>query len=119
MVNSYRDLDVWNRSMELVEMVYLISKELPDTERFGLITQMQRAAVSIPSNIAEGYGRGGGNYRSHVLIAKGSLMELETQLELCVRLQLIKKDRVLDCWKASQDVGRMLTKLSLALVRKK
>lgn len=118
MIDSYRDLDVWNRAMELVESVYRITRELPDNERFGLISQMQRSAVSIPSNIAEGYGRGGGDYRRHVLIAKGSLMELETQLELCVRLELIKREQVVPCWKISQSVGKMLTKLAISLKQK-
>jgi four helix bundle protein len=79
---------------------------MPDNERFGLTSQMQRAAVSVPSNIAEGYGRGGGDYRRFVLIARGSLMELGTQLELAVRLDLAKRDQVAAAWPLAQDVGR-------------
>lgn len=112
---SYRDLDVWQRSMELVESVYNLCKSLPVEERFGLISQMQRAAVSIPSNLAEGYGRGGKDYRRFVLIARGSLMEVETQLELTVRLGMIERDAVKDPWRFAQDVGKMLNRLSASL----
>jgi four helix bundle protein len=114
---GYRDLDVWQKAMKLVEAVYCIGRDMPDSERFGLTSQMQRAAVSVPSNIAEGYGRGGGDYRRFVLIARGSLMELETQLELAVRLGLAKRDQVAAAWPLTQDVGRMLTRLAAALHR--
>jgi four helix bundle protein len=67
---GYRDLDVWQNAMKLVEAVYCIGRDMPDKERFGLTSQMQRAAVSVPSNIAEGHGRGGGDYRRFVLIAR-------------------------------------------------
>ncbi|WLD11854.1 four helix bundle protein [Planctellipticum variicoloris] len=112
---SYRDLDVWQKSMELVELVYEICRQLPSNEKYGLISQMQRAAVSVPSNIAEGFGLGAGGYRRHVLIARGSLMELEVQLELAVRLKLIDRKPVADTWPIAQNVGQMLTKLALSL----
>lgn len=111
---GYRDLDVWQKAMKLVEAVYHVGRDMPDNERYGLISQMQRAAVSVPSNIAEGYGRGG-DYRRFVLIARGSLMELETQLELSVRLGLAPRDQVAAAWPLTQDVGRMLTRLAAAL----
>jgi four helix bundle protein len=95
-INNYRDLEVWQRSMQLAESIYILSKRLPDTEKFGLQTQLQRAAISIPSNIAEGYGRGRGDYRRHLSIARGSLLEVETQIELCVRLQLITREDVVE-----------------------
>ncbi len=76
--------------MGLVELVYRLSNNLPIEEKFGLIAQMCRAAVSIPSNIAEGYGRqASGEYRHHLSIARGSLLELETQLILCQRLDFL------------------------------
>jgi four helix bundle protein len=91
---GYRQLEVWKRSMELVQLVYALTHELPDVERFGLISQSQRAAVSIPANIAEGYGCGGRTYRRHVEIARGSLMEVEVYLELFVKLEFITRKRV-------------------------
>jgi four helix bundle protein len=86
-VRSYKDLVVWERSMELARKVYLASGRLPETERFGLVAQLRRGAVSIPSNIAEGYGRQAtGDYRHHLSIARGATLELETQVLLCERL---------------------------------
>ena len=74
-------LDVWKDSMRLARDVYRVSTSFPDSERFGLTTQIRRCAVSVPSNIAEGAGRGGRKeYAHHLRIARGSLMELDTQL---------------------------------------
>lgn len=87
-LSSYQDLLVWQRSMGLVETVYRMTRELPVQEQWGLTAQMRRAAVSVPSNIAEGYGRHAtGDYRHHLGIARGSLVELETQVLLCRRLE--------------------------------
>jgi four helix bundle protein len=81
-MKSYRDLIVWQKSMSLVTEVYKLTRQLPDEERFGLISQIKRSSVSIPSNIAEGYGR---NYRNDYIrflqISRGSLYECQTQLE--------------------------------------
>jgi four helix bundle protein len=69
---SYKDLLVWQKSMEIVAQVYRITRELPAAEQWGLVSQMRRAAVSVPSNIAEGYGRQAtGEYRHHLLISRG------------------------------------------------
>jgi four helix bundle protein len=74
-------LDVWKDSMRLARDVYRVSASFPDSERFGLTTQIRRCAVSVPSKIAEGAGRGGRKeYAHHLRIARGSLMELDTQL---------------------------------------
>lgn len=98
--------------MELVEAVYRLSQGLPDTEKYGLTSQIQRAAVSIPANIAEGYGRSHrGDYLRHLSIARGSLMELETHLTLTVRLEMIDRNEVLPAWQLSQEVGKMLTEM--------
>ena len=86
-IRSVRDLRVWQVGMELSISCYRLTKGFPSDERYGLISQIRRASVSVPANIAEGYGRGnpGDNHR-HLSIAQGSLKELETLLELAVRL---------------------------------
>lgn len=86
-LESYKDLIIWQKSMELVEEIYKLTKLFPKNETYGLAQQMQRAAVSIPSNIAEGYKRNHlPEYIQFLSIANGSSAELETQLELCKRL---------------------------------
>lgn len=80
-ITSYKDLTVWQKSIDLVNEIYVVTKKLPKTETFGLISQMQRSAVAIPSNIAEGFGRKGSKeFIQFLHIALGSLLELETQL---------------------------------------
>lgn len=93
MYRKYQDLRVWNNAMQLVEYVYRLTSNYPDSEKYGLVSQMRRAAVSIPSNIAEGNGRGSDkDYRRFLTIARGSLMELETQTILSARLGFIQND---------------------------
>ena len=90
MVWSYRELIVWQKAMALAEASYAIADELPDIERFGLASQMRRSAVSVASNIAEGHERRSrADYRRFIAISCGSLAELETQLELSLRLYAI------------------------------
>jgi four helix bundle protein len=87
MVTSFRDLEVWRLGLDLVETIYRCSSEFPKSETYGLAAQMRSAAVSIPSNIAEGQARASSKEFLHFLsIALGSLAELETQLELTSRL---------------------------------
>ncbi len=89
-INTYRDLIVWQKSMTFVTEVYLITKSFPSTENFGLISQIRRSAISIPSNIAEGYGRKStGDYIRFLQIAVGSLFELQTQIEIAFNLLYI------------------------------
>ena len=115
-IRTYRNLDVWQRAIELVESVYLLTAKFPPTEKFGLTSQIQRAAVSIAANIAEGYGRSHrGDYLHHLSISRGSLMEVETHLTLAARLKLVSRQDVIAAWKLSQQVGQMLTKLIAAL----
>lgn len=84
---SYRELSVWQRSMDLTVAVYDVAKALPADERYGLGSQLKRAAVSVPANIAEGYGRTHrGGYLRHLSIARGSLSEVETLLAIAVRV---------------------------------
>jgi four helix bundle protein len=109
---GYRQLRVWQDAMTLVEFTFQITKGLPEEQRFCLASQMQRASVSIPSNIAEGHAkRSSKDYNRHLKIAAGSLAELETQLELTVRLGFAKSEDIRPAWAASQRVARMLSRL--------
>ena len=90
---SYRDLRVRRIGMDLVETVYDLTRGFPPDERYGLVGQMRRAAVSIPSNIAEGHARRyRKEYRQHLSVALASLAELETQVEIALRLQYIANE---------------------------
>jgi len=87
-MNSYQDLIVWKKSFSLCKLVYGLTDQFPDSEKFGLISQIRRAAVSIPSNIAEGYSRHSSKeFRQYIGIALGSSSELETQLLLSSELK--------------------------------
>jgi four helix bundle protein len=108
-VENFKDLLVWQKSMDLVEAVYLLSSKLPREETFGLAAQMRRAAVSIPSNIAEGQQRRGPREFLHFLsVAIGSLGELETQLLLTVRLQYLTESDVAATIELSHECQRMV-----------
>jgi len=92
-IRSYKDLIAWQRGMDLVTLVYRVSARFPADERFGLISQIRRAAVSVPSNIAEGYGRGSrDDYHRFLRLARGSLFEVETQALIAHQLEFITKD---------------------------
>ena len=83
-MKRYRDLIVWQKGVDMVVGIYDVTRLLPDEEKWGLVSQMRRCAISIPSNIAEGYGRGATrDYSRFLKIAAGSCNELETQLEIC------------------------------------
>jgi len=118
MVNSYRDLLVWQRGMDLVESVYQVTRSFPRHEVYGLTAQLRRAAVSVPSNIAEGHGRRHlGDYLHHLSIANGSLFELETHLLLAQRLTYVLPAEAETASRLSGEVGRMLAGLARALRR--
>jgi four helix bundle protein len=115
MVKSYRDLRVWEKSMDLVVESYRVSRLLPKTEMFGLISQIQRAAVSVPANIAEGHGREHlGDYLRHLSIARGSLMELETHMLIIGRLYL-HADEATRALEMVREIDRMLSGLTKKL----
>jgi four helix bundle protein len=115
-IKSYRDLLVWQKSMDLVAESYMLSARLPKTETYGLASQIQRAAVSIPANIAEGHGREHlGGYVHHLSVANGSLMELETHLLLCARLSYIPPNEVEGLLERTGEVSRMLSGLTRSL----
>jgi len=93
--NNYKNLDVWKESRKLVSIVYLLTKEFPVDEKFGLTSQIKRASISIPSNIAEGLGRNSKKEtRQFCFIAKGSLYEVETQLYLALDLGFIQEKQI-------------------------
>jgi len=111
-VKSHKDLVVWQKSMALAVMIYDIVKLMPRNEQYGMTSQMQRAACSIPSNIAEGNARGTRkDYARFVGIAFGSLAELETQLDLIVRVGLLSSTTTAPAESLVREVGRMLTSL--------
>lgn len=104
---DHKDLEVWKQSMDMVESVYTLTQGFPETEKFGLTSQMRRSAVSIVSNIAEGAARKGDKELSHFInIAIGSLSELETQYLIAMRLEFIEKEVVLE--KQLTDVKKLL-----------
>ena len=113
---SYKDLDGWQKAMELAERCYRITDRFPKAEQFGLTIQIRRAAVSIASNIAEGHNRRTRQaYANFVSIALGSQAELETQLELAVRLGLLDRAAAEPVIALAGDVGRILHGLSRVL----
>lgn len=92
-MKTYRDLIVWQKSMDLVVLIYEQTKQFPKEEAYNLTSQIKRSAVSVPSNIAEGYGRNSsGDYIRFLQIASGSLYELQTQLEISLRLGYINHE---------------------------
>jgi four helix bundle protein len=111
-IRSFKDLIVWQRSMDLAVRIYGITQKLPASEQFGLTSQLRRAAVSIPSNIAEGYGRQStGNYRQFLSISRGSLMEIETQINICDRLKYVAQSDTENIFKEIIEISKMLTSL--------
>ncbi len=112
MSGSYRDLRVWQRAMDLVVSVYCATQEFPREELYGLTSQMRRASVSIPSNIAEGKGRSTDRDRALFFChARGSLLELETQILIAQRLLYLSPLRAEALMKISAELGRMLNSL--------
>ena len=115
-VRSYRDLIAWQKAMDLVAGVYRVTEAFPAREQFGLSNQMRRASVSIPSNIAEGQGRGTTKDYVHFLhISRGSLQELETQLLLAQRLSFAGESDVQRLLSVCDEVSRLVSGLINAL----
>ena len=119
MLQSYRDLEVWKRSLLLVADVYRVTRRLPPEERFGLTSQMRRAAVSVTCNIAEGYGRTTrGEYLNHLSIARGSLYEVEALSELCRTLAFLRSEDLVEVEDHLRQMRSMLRRLMGALRKK-
>lgn len=108
----YRDLVVWQKAMALARNLYRETEQLPKQETYGLQSQMRRAVVSIPSNIAEGHGRlNDGHFRQFLAVARGSLFELQTQLELAADLKLMQGDSVQILMEQCEEVARLINGL--------
>ena len=118
-VGGYKDLLVWRKGIELVKEIYRITKPFPVDERFGLVSQMRRAAVSIPSNVAEGQARRTtGEFVQFLSQAEGSLAELDTQLILAVELGYRNTTQVASATELVKELKRMLNALRRTLVKK-
>jgi four helix bundle protein len=114
---NYRDLIVWQKAMELVMLVYRSTKSLPKEEVYGLMSQMRRAAVSIPSNIAEGQGRNTKrDFRNFLSIAMGSLRELETQILIAKGLNYFTEATTTQLCNLTETVGRLIRGLAKSLI---
>lgn len=115
-IAGYKDIIAWQKAMDLVEAIYRVSGGLPAEERFGLTAQIRRAAVSVPSNIAEGYSRPGrADYIRFLNIARGSANEIETQLLIAERLGFVKREKLTGIIDLVQEVQRILKGLVSSL----
>ena len=118
-IETYRDLEVWQRGRALVKDVYLLTHRLPEEERFGLVSQMRRAAVSVPSNIAEGWGR---HYPAEFIQflrkANGSRTELETDFLLCLDLEYLSQQAIETSMQELEILGKQLLALERSLKRR-
>ena len=115
-VKSYRDLIVWQTAVALTLEVYRITESFPKSERFGLTSQLRRAAVSVASNIAEGHARNTrGEYRSFLSVARGSTIEVEVQLFLAEKIGFVQTPTLVEARNYCQAISRMITKLKRVL----
>ena len=111
-MNSFRELIVWQKSMNLVTNIYQITSSFPAIEQFGLTSQIKRSAISIPSNIAEGFGRNSKNeFVRFLRISMGSLFELQTQLEIASNLGYLVKNKFNELQNNSIEIEEMLKAL--------
>jgi four helix bundle protein len=111
-IKSFRDLFIWQKSMNLVTVIYEVSSKFPSQEMYGLTSQIRRSAISIPSNIAEGYGRNStGDYKRFLQIAVGSLFEFQTQIEIAFNLHYLSKEVFDDLLRTCNDLDKMLYSL--------
>lgn len=117
-IKSYQDLEVWRKAMDLVVLCYQMTNNFPKNEIYGLTSQLQRAAVSIPANIAEGrekqYSK---EFLKHLAIAYGSLAELETYIQIAERLKYLKVDQSNQMLGKAAEIGRMINGLRRSLKR--
>lgn len=111
-MNGYKDLIVWQKSMKLVSEIYILTRKLPKEEIYGIVNQMRRAAVSIPSNIAEGYERNSKKeFVKFLYIAKSSRAELETQIYICLQENYISCEEADKVFKLCLEIKKMISSL--------
>ena len=119
MIKSYRDLEVWQKAMDLVVICYQMTKKFPKNEIYGLASQLQRAAVSIPANIAEGRQRQHSKeFLQYLSIAYGSLAEVETHVQIAGRLNYINENQIDKMLNKAEEIGRMLNGLRRSIEKK-
>ncbi|MFD2531998.1 four helix bundle protein [Gracilimonas halophila] len=110
MVKTHRDLQIWQKSMDLVTKVYKEVENFPDYEKFGLTSQIRRSSVSIPANIAEGFGRRSKKeFRRFLNISMGSLFEIQTELEVSYNLEYLDKDTFEQLYEDTREIERMIS----------
>ena len=108
-IKSYEDLIAWQKAMDFAELVYRNTDAFPDRERYGLVSQLRRAATSVPSNIAEGQGRySTGEFKQFLGHARGSLYEVQTQLRLANRLGYLKEAKLRELLELSFEIGKII-----------
>lgn len=118
-IRSYRDLEAWRLAIRLTKVVYRMSEHFPGDERFGLTSQIRRAAVSIASNIAEGWGRGStSDYARFLRMARGSMYEVETQGQIALELGFVDKDKFDFFEQTIDEAGRVLAGLIRSIENK-
>ena len=114
--SDFRELKVWQKAVDLAIEVYSLTSQLPKEEKFALSDQMRRAAVSVPSNIAEGHGRDSSKeFVRFLSMSRGSLRELSTQLEISYRLQFIEKTKMIEVNERITEIDKMITSLATKL----
>jgi four helix bundle protein len=119
MIDSYRDLIAWQRAIDLVAEVYRVTACLPEAERFGLTSQLRRAAVSVPSMLAEGHARGSTKeFVRYIAMAMGSLAEIETQLLICMKLEFLDETLIRGLLGQGDEQNRILRGLNRSLSQK-
>ena len=111
-IKTYRDLNIWNAGIELVKDIYRLTDKFPKHEMYGIVSQMRRSAISIPSNVAEGFKRyHNKEYRQFLYVTLGSCAELETQITIAKELKYIQADKETMLLERLDHVGRMITSL--------
>ena len=119
-IRTFRDLVAWQKGINLSLLVYRLTKRFPDEEKFGLVSQMRRSAVSIPANIAEGYGRGRrAEYIRYLEIGRGSLFELQTYLELAQEMKWVDGEDLAAVARLADEVDRIVSALLRSLKRRR
>jgi four helix bundle protein len=111
-IKSFRDLRIWQKAIEFAKEIYVLTRAFPRDERFGLTSQLKRAAVSVSSNIAEGHARQGREFKHFLSVARGSLAEAESQLLLAVELGYLKDDALVQARNLASEIRRMAISLA-------